>query len=156
MCWELKLFFEYWRQFLQSSIVTNGQAIREIFPVLLHVLCLSSEYICSLFCWKGVSYDTLSVQYHLYQTGLFGTLHSQTQRSFGRGAIEYLILFSVCTQQFVMYCAKVCAPLCSRVQSSWSCVRGWPPFPAALKQHCLTRLVNYRVVTDALSMNNSR
>ena len=55
MHWELELCFEPWRRFLQSRVLANGQVIREIFAVLLHVLCLLSEYICSFFAEKEFS-----------------------------------------------------------------------------------------------------
>lgn len=156
MCWELKLFFEYWRKSLQPSILTNGQGIREIFAVLLHLLCLSSEYICYLFFAEKV-FDMTDCQSNTFCTRLAFLGHCTAKhRDLLVEEQEHLILFSGCKQQF-MYCPEVCAPpVLQRVQSMWSCMQGWPPFPTALKRHCLTRLVNYIVVTDALSMNNSR
>lgn len=148
ICWILETIS-------RSSIVTNGQAKREILAVLLHVLCLSSEYICSLFLLKRCFlWPTISLIPFVPVWQFGDTAQSNTEifweRSKATSSYSLDANSSLCCMSWGVL------PLCSGVQSTWSCVQGWPPFPTALKQHCLTRLVNYTVATDALSMNNSR
>lgn len=107
-------------------MVTNGQAIREIFAALLHVLCLSSEYICSFFAEK--MFLMIDCQSNTICTRLAFLGHCTAKHRDLSGEEQgYLILFSGCSRQFLLYCPKVCAPpvllrtehveLCARLTS---------------------------------------